>query len=257
MVAGTTRQVGLPGGLLAPRPGSGRQPHPRRSRVRQRSDVPFGRRARRHGALRRGLRARARAVRARSHRGARLQAQRLRAGRRRGCAGRRRRDLARRRASLRGRPHGRQEQPARQGPAPHLRVRADGRLRARLRPQHHTTPARCRLRHRRHDHAARVRHPAHQRGTPLRPDAQPVGPAAHAWRGRRGGGGRGSPGGARQRRRWLGADPRRLLRPGGAQARARSHLARPRAGRLLAWNRRDAHAHRRRHCGHPRCARGL
>ena len=48
------------------------------------------------------------------------------------------------------------------------------------------------LRDRRHDDAARVRDPAGQRGAHLRPDAQPVGPRAHARRllGRRRGGGR-------------------------------------------------------------------
>ena len=95
----------------------------------------------------------------------------------------------------------------------------------------------------------------------LRPDAQSVGPAAHARRllGRRRGGRGGRPGAgrARQRRRRLDPHPGGVLRPRRAQAGARPHLAGARARRLLAGDRRGAHAHRRRHGGDPRRARRL
>ena len=74
-------------------------------------------------------------------------------------------------------------------------------------------------------------------------------------RGRRGG--RHRAGGPRQRRRRLDPHPGGLLRAGGAEARARAHLGGARTRRLLAGDRRRAHAHRRRHGGDPRRARGL
>ena len=131
-------------------------------------------------------------------------------------------------------------------------------------PYDHNVTRRLRaggLRDRRHDDAARVRHPAGQRGAHLRPDAQSVGPGAHArWllrRRRRRGRGRDGPGRARQRRRRLDADPGRLLRARRPEASARAHLGGARARRLLARDRRRAHPHRRRHGRDPRRARGL
>ena len=89
-----------------------------------------------------------------------------------------------------------------------------------------------RLRGRRDDEHARVRDPADHRAAPHRPDAQPVGPDAHAGRlvGRLGRRGRRRAGArrARQRRRRLAADPRRLLRPRRAEAEPRPDLARRR-----------------------------
>ena len=127
-----------------------------------------------------------------------------------------------------------------------------------------TSSARLRdggLRDRRHDDAARVRDPAGHRGARLRPDAQPVGPRAHArrlLRRRRGGGrGRHGAGRARQRRRRLDPHPGRLLRARRAKPqRGRISLA-PELGDSLARDRRRADAHRRRHRGAARRARRL
>ena len=87
------------------------------------------------------------------------------------------------------------------GPAPDLRLRADGATTSR--PTTTTSTRRLkrrRLRDRRHDDAARVRDPARDRGARLRPDAQPVGPRAHAGRLlRRRGGGRRQPAWCRSR----------------------------------------------------------
>ena len=166
-----------------------------------------------------------------------------------------------RRAPVRGGADRDQEQPPGAGPAPHLRLLADGRLRVRLRPQRHPAPEGRWVRDRRHDDAARVRHPADERGAPLRADPQPVGSRAHPRRllRRRGGGGgqRHGAGRPRQRRRRLDPHPRRLLRAGRAQAEPRTDLRGPRARRLRAGDRRHAHAHRRRHRGDPRRARRL
>ena len=100
--------------------------------------------------------------------------------------------------------------------------------------------------------------PSH-RVAPLRADAQPVGPRAHAGRllRRRGGGRRrrDGPDRARQRRRRLDPDPRRVLRPRRPQARARAYLDGARARRVVPRHRRRAHAHRRRHGGAARPAR--
>ena len=107
---------------------------------------------------------------------------------------------------------------------------------------------------RRHDEAARVRDPADDRAAPLRPDAQPVGPRAHAGRlVRRLGGGRrrrAGPDRARQRRRRLDPHPGRLLRAGRAQAQPRPHLARARPRRLVP---RRATACSRARSPRPRC----
>ena len=88
-----------------------------------------------------------------------------------------------------------------------------------------------------HDEPARVRDPADDRAAPHRADAQPVGPHADAGRllRRLGGGGRRGPrpDRARQRRRRLAADPRRLLRSRRHEAEPRPDLARPRPRRLL------------------------
>ena len=109
------------------------------------------------------------------------------------------------------------------------------------------------------DHPARVGHPAVDQHQALRADAQPVGPGAHERRlvgrlgdGRRRGHGAHRP---RQRRRRLDAHPRRLLRPGRAQAPARPHLAGARDGRELPGRRRRAHADGRRHRPRARPAR--
>ena len=107
---------------------------------------------------------------------------------------------------------------------------------AELRPQRHSPPEAGGFHRGGHHHAARVRHPADQRGAPVRPHPQPLGPGAHPRRllrrlGRRCRSGDGA-GRARQRRRRLDPHPRRVLRPGGAQAPARAHLRGPGAGRL-------------------------
>ena len=57
------------------------------------------------------------------------------------------------------------------------------------------------------------------------------------------GGGRHGPARPRQRRRRLDPDPGGVLRPGGAEAHPRPHLARARAGRRLPRPGRRAHAH--------------
>ena len=107
--------------------------------------------------------------------------------------------------------------------------------------------ARRRVRRARHDEPARVRDPADDRAAPQRADAQPVGHHAHARRllRRLGGGGRGGPrpDRARQRRRRLAADPRRLLRPRRPEAEPRPDLARARPRRLLPRRGRRADAH--------------
>ncbi len=135
-------------------------------------------------------------------------------------------DRSGRRATVRGGAGRGEEQPPRRRPAPDLRLCADGAEHVRLRPQRHAAPARGRFRDRRHDDAARVRHPARLRGAHLRPHAQPLGSRPHPRRllGRRGGGGRLGDGSRRprQRRRRLDPDPRRLLRAGRPEARARA-----------------------------------
>ena len=140
------------------------------------------------------------------------------------------RDRARRPAPVRRRADRDQEQPRGPRPAADALRRPHGRRRRRARPQRRAAAARRGLRRRRHDDAARVGDPAGHRAAALRPDAQPVGPRAHARRlVRRLGGGRRrrhGPDRPRQRRRRLAAHPRRVLRPRRPQAGARARLAR-------------------------------
>ena len=96
-------------------------------------------------------------------------------------------------------------------------------------------------------------------------EARMFGPTRNPWdlradgrrllrRRRRGGGQRNGAGRPRQRRGRLDPDPGRLLRAGRAEAEPRAHLRGPRAGRLVARDRRHAHADGRRHRGDPRRA---
>ena len=168
---------------------------------------------------------------------------------------------ARRRAAVRGRPDRDQEQPARQRPAPHLRLLADWRTSW---PTTTTTsrgassrPGSSSSARRRCPSMASCRRP--RRGCSAH--AQPLGPRALPGRvlrrsGRRGRVGHGARR-ARQRRRRLDPHPRRLLRPRRPQAPARAHLRGARTGRVAARDRRRADPHRRRHRRDPRRARRL
>ena len=131
-----------------------------------------------------------------------------------------------------------------------LRLALPGRAPADAQRLPRAAAARRRVRRGRHDEPAGVRDPADHRAAPHRADAQPVGHDAHARRllRRLGGGGRRGPrpDRARQRRRRLAADPRRLLRARRPQAEPRADLARPRPRRLLPRRGRRAHAHGRR-----------
>ena len=155
---------------------------------RGRHRVRLRRRDRRAGAQRRRERARGRRGRAAADRGARSGAQRVHRGRRRARAGRRRRGRARRRAAVRGRADRDQGQRrrSRAGRSTTARSFLDGHRAGPLRLPR-AAAARGGVRDRRHDQPARVRDPADDRAALHRPDAQPVGPRAHARAGRRGG----------------------------------------------------------------------
>ena len=244
--------------IIRRQPVTGRADRLRPSPRHVRPPLPPGERARRPRALRRALRARARAGLARSHRGARPRAQRVRRRLRRRRPGRGRRGRARRRAPVRRRADRDQEQPRDRRQAADLRRRVLRRLGGALRPQRRPAPQGGGLRGRGLDHPARVGHPAVDQHQALRADAQPVGPGAHERRllGRLGHGGRRRHGAhrPRQRRRRLDAHPGRVLRARRPQAPARPHLAGARHRGELPGHRRGAHAHRAGHRAGPRRA---